>query len=126
MEGNNKKKLAEKVAGMLGYTRCKELPVEHIQGRNYEYWTEPGEKHPACTLCPSFSWPTAGLCIEKAREMGWRFWYESSDPNCFVVCFTYRTKPHEAKNTREYSIQEYGDIEAILRAFAEIPMEMEG
>ena len=107
---SDKKELAEKVVGMLGevgvviFSDGETVFIDRVENEWYE-------------KIPFFSWPTVGLCIEKAREMGWRLCIAHNSIHFYK----------DGQNSTEwYRVEDYDHIEAIIGAFAEIPMEVEG
>jgi len=109
---SDKKELAEKIAGMLGWEGERVMCAGElcIQTANHSLY---GIERRV------FSWPTVGLCIEKARELGWRPWWHDHK-----FLFVYEDDK-EFTSTGRHDVNAHGDIEAIIRAFAEIPMEVE-
>ncbi len=73
--------------------------------------------HKAWLAVPShiFSWPTFGLIVEKAEEMGWCFMSNGKD-------FSFQ---RDKLCTNHFFYSEYGHIKAVCLAFNEI-FKMEG
>jgi len=122
----DKKELAEKVAGMLGWTSgcrvSRPLPENKTPILStFDGWTT---AHGACVNddLPEhvFNWLTVGLCIEKVRELGWELVVLPNGELYFLK------NGLDWKRSKDFSSKELGHIEAIIRAFAEIPMEVEG
>ena len=125
---SDKKELAEKVAGMLGIIRYDEFdnmyfPNENITFNKNEPYKSSGINYLidwSVDNGPFYSWPTVGLCIEKAREISWHLNVQQD-----FVTFEWWLIGDETPSieTSMQVISDVGDIEAIIRAFAEIPIE---
>ena len=118
-KAENEKKLAEKVAEMLDKNYF-------ITGSDNIYLMRRSINPSWANFCcnssyfdPFFSWPTVGLCIDKAELMGWSH-NQIADQHSFK-----RFDDADFNHTSLYMGNEHGHIEAIIRAFAEISIEGE-
>ena len=107
----DKKELAEKVAGVIDFD---------IDMQDEIIWIGQRSHHTGdfIRLSKFYSWQVVGLCIEKAREMGWDYWQSGK------ACQFTKYLNGDNFSTGMFDIAQRGHIEAIIRAFAEIPMEV--
>lgn len=106
----NDKEIAEKVAKKLGYHKHK----------TFGHWVDANNMNimPRTNSCLEqhiFSWPTAGICIEKARDMGWELIVPWDEELHFAR--------HGTGTTKVFNHIEHDYVKAIIYAFSEIPNE---
>ena len=105
------KELAEKIAGHFGYKLVSDC------------WWEKLEERPNSNKIPDyeleeyiFSWPTFGLIIEKAEEMGWHFYCDAG-----LCGFQNQIYPTEGiRYTDMHSTEKHRHVKATALAFLEI------
>lgn len=120
----NDKELAEKVARMLGWElkwwysekyRSGMYLMADVERPVYSADFPVGQEDVEDFI---FSWEIAGLCIDKARDMGWEC---RIDHDGVVFGVPYKDPAIYTKFTPTFSTEEHGHIKAIIKAFSEMP-----